>query len=113
MSSEEVSILPWMSAEVTDRPFPDELPRLLDEKGLTLRALAREVGGIDHSYLSRMLYRRTAVNVRHAERIARALGLPPDYFPEVREAAVVEAVRKNPRLRDSIYFDQIVKRSRH
>ncbi len=50
-----------MSANVTNRAFPDELPRLLGEKGMTLRGLAREVGGVDHAYLSRMLNRRTAV----------------------------------------------------
>jgi transcriptional regulator with XRE-family HTH domain len=98
--------------EVTQRPFPDELPRLLKERGLTLRELARQVGGIDHSYLSRMLSRKTGVNVKHAERIARHLKLPGDYFPEVREAAVIEAVKANARLRDSIYFDRVTKRSR-
>jgi transcriptional regulator with XRE-family HTH domain len=102
-----------MPADVTTRSFPEELPRLLKGKGLTLRGLSREVGGIDHAYLSRMISRKTAVNVRHAERIAKVLGLPPDYFPEVREAAVVDAVRKNPRLRDAIYFERVLKRARH
>jgi len=96
-----------VSANVTNRAFPDELPRLLGEKGMTLRGLAREVGGVDHAYLSRMLNRRTAVNVVHAERIARHLGLPRDYFPEVREARVIEAVRESPRLRDAIYFERL------
>ena len=79
---------------------------------MTLRALAREVGGVDHSYLSRMLNRKTAVNVHHAKRIARHLGLPADYFPEVREAAVIEAVRTSPRLRDAVYFERVQKRKR-
>lgn len=77
---------------------------------MTLRALAREVGGFDHSYLSRMLARETPVNIQHAERIARHLGLPADYFPEVREAVVIEAIRVHPRLRDSMYFDRVRKR---
>jgi transcriptional regulator with XRE-family HTH domain len=76
---------------------------------MTLRALAREVGGLDHSYLSRMLSGKTAVNVHHAERIARHLGLPADYFPEAREARVVKAVQESPTLRDSIYFGRIRK----
>jgi transcriptional regulator with XRE-family HTH domain len=97
-------------ANVTNRPFPDELPRLLEEKGMTLRALAREVGGIDHAYLSRMLSRKTAVNVRHAERIAVHLGLPRDYFPEAREAKVIEEVKRNSRLRDEIYFEKVTRR---
>jgi transcriptional regulator with XRE-family HTH domain len=97
-------------ADVTNRSFVKELPRLLEEKGVTLRALARDVGGLDHGYLSRMLHGKTPVNVRHAERIARRLGLPGDYFPEVREARVVDAVRTKPRLRDTIYFEHLKRR---
>jgi transcriptional regulator with XRE-family HTH domain len=98
--------------QVTSRPFTKELPRLLKERGLTLRALARDVGGIDHAYLSRMLRGQLPVNVQHVRRIARALGLSEDYFPEVREAAVVDAVRRRPKLRDEIYFEQVKRHTR-
>ncbi len=91
------------------RPFVDELPRILKERGLALRALAREVGGLDHAYLSRMLRGQVPVNVQHVRRIAQYLELQEDYFPEVREAAVVEAIRRKPTLRDEIYFDRIKK----
>jgi transcriptional regulator with XRE-family HTH domain len=94
---------------VTSRPFPQELPRLLEEHGLTLRALARGVGGLDHAYLSRMVHGQLPVNVQHVRRISRYLGLSEDYFPEVREAAVVDAVRRRPKLRDEIYFDRVKK----
>jgi transcriptional regulator with XRE-family HTH domain len=102
----------WLIAEVrpTDRPFTEELPRLLEENGVTLRALAREVGGLDHAYLSRMVRGQVPVNVQHVRRIARILGLPEDYFPEVREAEVIAAVRRGPKLRDEIYFERIRKR---
>lgn len=50
-----------------------------------------------------MLNGKAPINVQHAERIAGALGLPPDYFKEVREARVIAAVRRSPRLRDRIY----------
>ena len=96
---------------LTTAPFEKELPRLLQERALTLRSLARQLGGIDHAYLSRMIAGKTAVNAHHAERIARHVGLPADYFREVREAAVVEAVRSNPTLVDTIY-SRYVKRSR-
>ena len=95
---------------MTNNPFPEELPRLLTERKETLRALARAVGGVDHSYLSRMVSGKAAVNPRHAERISLHLGLPYDYFPEVREAAIIAAIRAKPRLRDAIYFDHIRKR---
>jgi hypothetical protein len=106
--SDPIAILGRVAApKLTNRSFRDELPELLEARDLTLRALAREVGALDHGYLSRMLSGKAAVNVRHAERIARRLGLPPDYFPEVREARVVAAISKSPRLRDWIYFEKI------
>ncbi len=98
--------------ETTNRPFAAELPRLLEENDMTLRALAREVGGLDHAYLSRMLSGKTSINVRHAEAIAAFFGLPSDYFPEVREARVIDAIRKKPRLRDSIYFERVTRTRR-
>ncbi len=98
---------------ITNRPFVDELPRLLKERGTSLRALAREMGGIDHAYLSRMIRGQLPVNVQHARRIARHLGLPEDYFPEVREAAVVDAIRRKPRLRDEFYFERVKRASDH
>jgi transcriptional regulator with XRE-family HTH domain len=91
-------------------PFREGLPQLMRARGITLRALAHEIGGIDHGYLSRMVSGKTRVNPRHAERIAVYLALPPDYFPEVREAAVIDAIRSDPRLRDAIYFDYVHRR---
>jgi len=95
---------------INNRPFAEELPRLLTEREMTLRALAREVGGVDHAYLSRMLSGQVPVNVQHVRRIARNLGLPEDYFPEVREAEVIAALQRSPKLRDEIYFERIKKR---
>ncbi len=50
------------------------------------------------------------MNPRHAEQIALHFELPPDYFPEVREAAVIAAIQADPKLRDSIYFTRVRKR---
>lgn len=79
---------------------------------MSLRALARAVGGIDHAYLSRMLRGQVPVNVGHVRRIARELGLPQDYFAEVREAEVLEAVRRDPKLRDEVYYGRVRTRRR-
>lgn len=105
--SDLLAILANVSPDFTTQPFRTELPRLLEAKGLTLRALARDVGGFDHAYLSRMLHGQVPVNVQHVRKISKQLGLPPDYFPEVREAAVTEAVRKSSKLRDEIYFGRL------
>jgi transcriptional regulator with XRE-family HTH domain len=92
---------------MSKRPFGRELPRLLKQRGLTLRALAEAVGGFDHAYLSRMMGGQRSVNTSHLRRIARYLDLPEDYFPEVREKEVVDAVRNRPGLRDEIYFTRL------
>lgn len=93
-----------MEARYSDTPFTEELPRILSERGVSLRALANEVG-VSDSHLSRVLrrvdYKRASTDLM--ARIAVALGLPPEYFPEVREAFVIERVRADPRLRNELY----------
>jgi transcriptional regulator with XRE-family HTH domain len=94
----------------TERPFTEELPDLLRERELSLRALARMVDiGDDH--LSRVL--RGARDKRPtgelARRVAVALGLPHDYFLEARLAFVMEHIAEYPELLDQIY-DQLRRR---
>lgn len=93
-----------VAARWTGNQIADELPRLLDERGLTQRALAREVG-IDQAHISRITRRETARNVSGdvASRIAVVLGLPADYFPETREAAVIDEIKRDSSLRDRLY----------
>jgi len=90
--------------ERTNASFADELPRLLHEHGLSLREFARQIA-VSSSYLSRSLrgvdYKRPGGDL--AARAASALGLPEDYFPEFREAYVLERVRSDAELRDAIY----------
>ena len=69
-----------------------------------MRAMARELGGLDHAYLSRMVRGERSVNVDHLRRIAVYFGLPDFYFPEVREHDVIAAIRSDPRLRDELFF---------
>jgi hypothetical protein len=38
-----------------------------------------------------------------ARRVAIALDVPEDYFPEFREAFVIERIRRDPRLREKLY----------
>ena len=71
---------------------------------MSVRALARQVGvGDDH--LSRVL--RGARDKRPtgdlARRIAVALELPADYFPEARLTFVIDALSTNPRMLDKVY----------
>ena len=89
----------------TNRSFADEVNRLLEDRGLSASALARQVG-VSQGHLSRLLrqadYRRSP-SLRLARSVARALDLPDDYFSEYREAYVVERIQKSSRLRDELY----------
>lgn len=88
----------------TNQPFVEEVPRLLKERGMSIRALAREAG-VTNAHLSRVLRHANykAPSVELARRVSAALGLPPDYFPEFREGTVVDAIRSNPALRDRLF----------
>jgi transcriptional regulator with XRE-family HTH domain len=90
---------PW-----TQTPFVQEVPRLLGERGMSLRALAT-AADVDPGHLSRVLrgasYKTPSGDL--ARRVAVALALPKDYFPEYREAIVLERVRHDPEIRDRLY----------
>jgi transcriptional regulator with XRE-family HTH domain len=71
---------------------------------MSMRGLARKIGVTD-SHLSRAVrnvdYKRASPDLM--KRISHALGLPPDYFEEVREAFVIDAIRADPSLRNELY----------
>lgn len=102
----------------TDRPFAVELPDLLHARAeagtepRSLRALAEQVG-VNQSYLSRVLGAKGArpVSKELAAKVAKAFGLPADYFPEYRAAVVVDAARRNPTLLDGVY-EKLAKKRR-
>src|SRR5947209_182771 len=91
----------------TMKPLRDELPRLLHEHGMSLRALAEAVG-VNQSYLSRILSPKPSAATRPpsakvAAAIAEELGLPRDYFTEYRQAVVHDAIAEDGKLRDQVY----------
>ena len=95
----------------TQRPFAQELPKLLRERQMSIRQLSRQTG-VGNAHLSRLLRGvgyRTKPSKELARRVAEALELEPDYFLEYREAVVIEAVRSQPKLREELY-DQLTKR---
>lgn len=88
----------------TDKPFVVEVPRLLRERGWSIRELSRRAGVTD-GHLSRVL-RRANYKTPSGDltrRVAVALDLPEDYFLEYREAFVIDSVRKDARLREQLY----------
>jgi transcriptional regulator with XRE-family HTH domain len=60
---------------------------------------------LNPSHLSRVLRGadRTRPSTDLIRRVAEALDLPAGYFPELREAAVIERVKSDPELRDQLY----------
>ena len=74
------------------------------DRGLSQRKLAQMVD-LNPSHLSRVLRGadRTRPSTDLIRRIAHALDLPAGYFPELREAAVIERLKTDPGLRDELY----------
>ena len=93
-----------MPARTTDRPFSEELAILLAERRLSQRKLAQLVD-LNPAHLSRVIRGadKAKPSIDLIRRIAQALDLPDGYFPEQREAAVIEMIRRNPALRDELY----------
>jgi transcriptional regulator with XRE-family HTH domain len=103
--AESFRILQLVSKRRTERAFTEELPALLADRGLSLRALARRAG-VSQPHLSRLLHGvgyRSKPSATLARRIAEALDLPSDYFKEYREAVVIAEVRRNVALREELY----------
>lgn len=90
----------------TTQPFAKELPLLLDERQISLRALATRLE-LDHSFLSRAVRGADGkvLTLELVHRIAAELSIPPDYFVEVREALVIEKIRSDGALRDRLHSD--------
>lgn len=89
---------------LSQRAFRDELPGMLHERGLSQRALAQRAN-ISPAHLGKILrgaqYKTASGSL--AGKVAVALGLPPDYWPEYREALVVQSIKADAQLRDDLY----------
>ena len=91
----------------------DQLPALMQARGLSMNRLARLVG-VSQSHLSRAVRSadRKSVSGELAERIAKAMELPDDWFPETRRERVLERVRSDPALWERLYDDLFGNESR-
>lgn len=94
----------------TEQPIRTILPSLLAERSMSLRALGR-AANVDVAHLSRLLApaSSSAVSTDLVRRITRALDLPAGYFPEEREAQVIDAIRRDGKFRDRL-FDELNRR---
>lgn len=86
-------------------PFADALPDLLEPEGKprTSRRQLADAAGVDVGYLSRILSGDRPLTVAVCEKVASALGLPDDYFMEVRVARLADALMDDPVRLDRLY----------
>lgn len=93
----------------SDLPLHEAVSTLLQERQLSVNALAKELG-VSQPFLSRAL---RGVDKKRAtpaliEAIARALSITPEYFLEYRRSVVIDHLQGDPVLTDKVY-DQLVK----
>lgn len=91
-----------MARQRTQEKITDALPRVLEERGMSARELARRVG-VDQSYLSLVVGGRRAPSRKLMAAVSTELGLPLDYFREAREAIVLERIKTDSRMLDRVY----------
>jgi transcriptional regulator with XRE-family HTH domain len=91
-----------VSSIQTQTPFREALAQLLKERKTSLRELGRRLG-VDPTHLSRVRQGKKRLPDNLPERVAMALGLPRDYFPETREHIIIQTMRTRPDLREQIY----------
>jgi transcriptional regulator with XRE-family HTH domain len=94
-------------------PLVNQLPTLMKERGLSTNRLAGMVG-VSQSHLSRALRGadRKTIAGELAARIAVALELPEDWFPETREARLFGRLQRDAALRDRLYDELVAPRRR-
>jgi transcriptional regulator with XRE-family HTH domain len=85
----------------------------MQARALSINRLAQLVG-VSQSHLSRALRSadRKSVSGDLAERIANAMDLPADWFPETRRERVLDRVRSDAVLCDRLYDELIAKEPR-
>ncbi len=90
------------------RTFSDEalgptIERLMTETGTTYRALADKTG-LSAGYLNHIVHgNRPVPSTDVLARIAKALGVKPEYFREVRIRVITDKLETMPDLVDRLY----------
>ena len=84
-------------------PLGPAIEKLMAETGVTYRALA-EKSGLSAGYLNHIVHGNRPVPSNEVlGRIAKALGVKPDYFREVRVRIIIGKLEETPALVDRLY----------
>jgi transcriptional regulator with XRE-family HTH domain len=89
--------------DVEGSPFGEAVARLMAERGLSYRALAKR-SGLSGGYLNHLVHGNRPVPAREViARIAAALDVPADTFADYRMRAVWDALQARPELVERLY----------
>ena len=84
-------------------PFGPAVERLMNESGVTYRALAAKTG-LSAGYLNHLVHGNRPVPSNDVVRtLAAALDVEPEYFREFRVRAITERLEAMPELVDRLY----------
>lgn len=87
----------------SEDPFGPTIERLMDETGLTYRALATKTE-LSAGYLNHLVHGNRPVPSKDVvERLAAALGIEPEHFREYRLRAITDRLESMPDLIDRLY----------
>ena len=86
-----------------EQPFGPTIQRLMAERDVTYRALAHETG-LSAGYLNHLVHgNRPVPSDDVIATLAKALGVEPDHFREVRIRHIAERLERMPELIDRLY----------
>jgi transcriptional regulator with XRE-family HTH domain len=87
----------------SDRSFGEAMTELMDERGLTYRALASATG-LSAGYLNHLVHGNRPVPSNEViATLATALGVEPEHFREYRIRVITERLEEMPGLVDRLY----------
>jgi transcriptional regulator with XRE-family HTH domain len=87
----------------SDEPFGATIQRLMAETGVTYRALAEKTG-LSAGYLNHLVHgNRPVPSDDVIAELAKALGVEPEHFREVRVRRIAERLEQMPDLIDRLY----------
>ena len=84
-------------------PFGEAVERLMNEAGVTYRALAAKTG-LSAGYLNHLVHgNRPVPSNAVVEQLAEALEVEPDHFREYRVRVITERLEAMPEMIDRLY----------
>jgi transcriptional regulator with XRE-family HTH domain len=87
----------------SDRPFGETIVALMEERGLTYRALAAKTG-LSAGYLNHIVHgNRPVPSNELLSTLAAELGVEPEHFREYRIRVITARLEEMPELVDRLY----------